>query len=107
MSRHRQPASLGELIPLAAVEPDGLLVTTTGRWVRLLEAQRVPNTITADESRLGRIEKAFADACRAIPDHGSLSIYRANRSRAGRGSARARPRARRAGRPRRPGGRQP
>jgi hypothetical protein len=73
--RQRQPASLGALIPLAAVEPDGLLVTTTGRWVRLLEAQRVPNTITADEARLGRIEKAFVDACRAIPDHGSLSVY--------------------------------
>jgi hypothetical protein len=75
VSGRGRPASLGELIPLAAVEPDGLLVTTAGRWVRLLEADRVPNTITADQARLGRIEKAFADACRAIPDHGSLSVY--------------------------------
>ena len=75
MSARSRSASLGELIPLAGVEPDGLLVTTTGRWVRLLAAERVPNTITADDARLGRIEKAFIDACRAIPDHGALSVY--------------------------------
>jgi hypothetical protein len=75
VSRRRQPGSLGELIPLVGVELDGLLVTSGGQWVRLLEAQRVPNTITADDARLGRIEKAFTDACRAIPDRGLLSVY--------------------------------
>ena len=37
---------------LTAVEPDGLLVTTAGQYVRLIECQRVPNTITADASEL-------------------------------------------------------
>jgi hypothetical protein len=75
VSRQAKTGSLGALLPVAAVELDGLIVTTTGQWVRLLEASRVPNTVTADDARLRRIEKAFADACRAIPDHGSLSVY--------------------------------
>ena len=75
VSRTARTGSLGELLPLAAVEPDGLLVTTGGRYVRLIECQRVPNTITADESRLQILERAFRELCRAIPDRQSLVIY--------------------------------
>ena len=75
MSRTARTGSLGELLPLAAVEPDGLLVTTAGRYVRLIQCQRVPNTITADESRLRMLERAFRELCRAIPDRQSLVIY--------------------------------
>ena len=75
MSRTARTGSLGELLPLAAVEPDGLLVTTAGRYVRLIECQRVPNAITADESRLQVLERAFRELCRAIPDRQSLVIY--------------------------------
>ena len=75
MSRRARTGSLGELLPLAAVEPDGLLVTTAGRYVRLIECQRVPNAITADESRLQVLERAFRELCRAIPDRQSLVIY--------------------------------
>ena len=86
--------SLGELLPIAAVEPDGLIVTTAGRYVRLIECQRVPNTITADESRLAVLERAFRELCRAIPDRQSLVDLRADRPDPDRRGARGGPRAR-------------
>ena len=52
--------SLGSVLPIALVEPDGLIVTTDRRYVRVIECDRVPNTITADASELGRIEDCFA-----------------------------------------------
>jgi hypothetical protein len=67
--------SLGELLPIATVEPDGLIITTAGQYVRLIDCQRTPNTITADEGRLAVIERAFKELCRAIPDRQSLAIY--------------------------------
>jgi len=75
MIRQRRTGSLGELLPIAAVEPDGLVVTTDGRYVRLIDCQRVPNTITADPGRLAVLERAFRDLCQAIPDRQSLVIY--------------------------------
>jgi len=75
VSRRSQTGSLGELLPVAAVEPDGLIVTTDGRYVRLIECQRVPNMITADQGRLAVIERAFDELCRTVPDCQSLVIY--------------------------------
>ena len=66
--------SLGSVLPIALVEPDGLIVTTDGRYVRVIECDRVPNTITADPSELGRIEDCFAHLCRIIPDRQGLTI---------------------------------
>jgi hypothetical protein len=66
--------SLADVLPVAAVEPDGLIVTTDGRYVRLIECDRVPNTITADPSDLSRIGDAFRHLCRIIPDRQSLMI---------------------------------
>ena len=68
-------ASLGDLLPIALVERDGLIVTTDGRYVRLIECEQVPNTITADPTALAQIEAAFAHLCRLIPDRQSLVIY--------------------------------
>ena len=73
--RRSRTGSLGELLPIAAVEPDGLIVTVDGRYVRLVECQRVPNTITADEGRLALLQRAFRDLVRAIPDRQSLVVY--------------------------------
>ena len=47
-------SSLGDLLPVALVEPDGLIVTTDGKYVRLIECEQVPNTITADPRRWRR-----------------------------------------------------
>jgi hypothetical protein len=66
--------SLGEVLPVALVEPDGLIVTTDGRYVRVIECDRVPNTITADPADLARISDAFTHLCRIIPDRQSLMI---------------------------------
>ena len=66
--------SLGSVLPVALAEPDGLIVTTDGRYVRVIECDRVPNTITADPSELGRIEDCFAHLCRIIPDRQGLTI---------------------------------
>ena len=50
MAGRSRIGSLGDVLPVALVEPDGLIVTTDGRYVRLIECDRVPNTITADPS---------------------------------------------------------
>jgi hypothetical protein len=72
--RRSRFGSLGDLVPIAAVEPDGLVVTTDGRYVRVIECDRVPNTVTADPAQLSRVEQAFAQLCRVIPDRQDLQI---------------------------------
>jgi hypothetical protein len=67
--------SLADVLPVSLVEPDGLIVTTDGRYVRLIQCDRPPNTITADPSELARVEHAFAALCRIIPDRQTLTIY--------------------------------
>jgi hypothetical protein len=71
----KRVGSLGSVIPVALVEPDGLIITTDGRYVRLLECERVPNPISADPTQLAVLERAYRELCRAIPDGQSLSIY--------------------------------
>ena len=73
--RNPRVGSLAAELPIAIVEPDGLIVTTDGRYVRLIQCDRVPNAITADASQLARITDAFAALCRIIPDRQSLTIY--------------------------------
>jgi len=68
-------ASLAGLLPLSVLEPDGLIVTTGGRYVRLIECERVPNALTADPVTLGAIERAYANVCRTIPDHQGIVVY--------------------------------
>jgi hypothetical protein len=74
-ARLSRSGSLGEVLPIAAVERDGLMITVDGRYVRLVECQRVPNTITADEGRLAQLERAFRELARTIPDRQPLVIY--------------------------------
>ena len=75
MRRQPRIGSLAAELPIAIVEPDGLIVTTDGRYVRLIQCDRVPNAITADASQLARITDAFQGLCRIIPDRQSLTIY--------------------------------
>jgi hypothetical protein len=72
--RRTRPGSLGSVLPVSLVEPDGLIVTTDERYVRVIECDRVPNTITADPSELRRIEDCFAHLCRIIPDRQGLVV---------------------------------
>jgi hypothetical protein len=73
--RSPRVGSLAGALPISLVEPDGLIVTTDGRYVRLIQCDRPPNTITADPSELSRITDAFAALCRIIPDRQTISIY--------------------------------
>ena len=57
--RKARTGSLGRLLPIDVVEPDGLIVTSDGRYVRLIECERMPNAITADDGAQARIERAI------------------------------------------------
>ena len=73
--RKARPGSLGRVLPIDLVEPDGLIVTSDRRYVRLIECERMPNAITADGGAQARIERSFAEICRGIPDRQALTIY--------------------------------
>ncbi len=75
VSDRTHTASLGELLPVDLIEEDGLIITTDRRYVRLIQCERVPNAVTADESHVAQIERGLRELCRAIPDRQSLSIY--------------------------------
>ncbi len=71
----RRTGSIAELIDIHALEPDGLIVTGTGEYVRVIDAAFVPNPITADQSAVEAIEAGWAAVFAAIPDHQGLSLY--------------------------------
>lgn len=68
----RREADLGRLLPLAALEPDGLVVTTDGRYVRAIECEGVPNPVSAGEDTLQRITNGWGGLCAQIPDRQGL-----------------------------------
>jgi len=71
----RRTASIAELIDIHALEPDGLIVTGAGEYVRVIECEFVPNPITADPAQIAAIEDGWAALFAAIPDHQGLSLY--------------------------------
>jgi hypothetical protein len=73
--RGSRTGSLAGQLPLSVLEPDGLMVTTENRYVRLIQCDQVPNTITADPGALSRIKDAYQALCRIIPDGQSIIIY--------------------------------
>jgi hypothetical protein len=71
----RRVGAIGDLIDIAALEPDGLLVTGDGTYVRVIDCEFVPNPITADPSQIATIERGWTYLFAAIPDHQGLSLY--------------------------------
>jgi hypothetical protein len=71
----RRRRTVGELVDIAALEPDGLVVTTQGSYARVIECQHVPNVVSADPSILAQVQTAWAELCAAIPDLQGLSFY--------------------------------
>ena len=67
--------SLADLLPLALVEPDGLMVTVDGRYARLLACDQVPNPLTASDSELAAVERCYRELASAIPDGQSLTVF--------------------------------
>ena len=71
----RRTGSIADLIDIHALEPDGLIVTGAGEYVRVIDCQFVPNPITADDAAVEAIEAGWAAVFAAIPDHQGLSLY--------------------------------
>jgi len=71
----RRTTAIDELVDIAALEPDGLIVTRDGEYVRVLECQYVPNVVSADPGAIAAIEEAWANLCASIPDFQGLSFY--------------------------------
>jgi hypothetical protein len=71
----RRVAALADLIDIAALEPDGLIVTRDGTYVRVIDCEFVPNPITADPGEIAAIEDGWASVFAAIPDHQALALY--------------------------------
>ena len=71
----RRTTTIDELVDIAALEPDGLIVTTDGEYVRVIECQYVPNVVSADPTAIAAIEDAWASLCASIPDLQGLSFY--------------------------------
>jgi hypothetical protein len=66
--------SLADVLPVALVEPDGLMVSTDDRYVRVLECAQVPNPVSAEDGELARVERCYRDLASQIPDGQSLTI---------------------------------
>ncbi len=60
--------ALAELLDIAAIEPNGLILTTTGKYVRLLSLDRIPNLFSAQDSETADTLRAREELCASIPD---------------------------------------
>ena len=73
-SRDRRVGAIADLVDVAALEPDGLIVTRDGTYVRVIDCEFVPNPITADSAEISSIEDGWASLFAAIPDHQGLAL---------------------------------
>jgi DNA helicase HerA-like ATPase len=63
-----------DLLGVAAIEPDGLLVRDDGTYVRYLEVGTV-NPLAVEQSEGEQISAAFAQVAARLPDRQSLQLY--------------------------------
>jgi DNA helicase HerA-like ATPase len=66
--------SASELLGVAAIEPDGLLVGQDGSYVRYLEVGTV-NPLAVEQAEGERISAAFAQVAARLPDRQSMQLY--------------------------------
>src|SRR5665213_2452851 len=66
--------SAGDLLGVAAIEADGLLVREDGAYVRVLEVAGV-NPLVLDAGEGERISAAFAQVAARLPDGQSMQLY--------------------------------
>jgi hypothetical protein len=67
-------ASAADLLGVAAIEPDGLVVREDGTYVRVLEAG-VVNPLVLEPAESERVSAAFAQVAARLPDRQSLQLY--------------------------------
>ncbi|MDQ8045758.1 MAG: hypothetical protein REI11_14225, partial [Patulibacter sp.] len=65
---------LGDLLDIAAVEPRGLVLTSSGRYVRVLALDRVPNLFSANDQERADAMGARQALCASIPDGQELAF---------------------------------
>src|SRR4051794_20725132 len=66
--------TLDALVPLAAGEPDGLLTTTDGGYVRLLEASEVLQPLHGGPARREQIRQRLAGLAGRVPAGHGLQV---------------------------------
>ncbi len=81
--------SAAELLGVAAIDADGLLVREDGAYVRYLEVGSV-NPLVVDQAEGERISAAFAQLAARLPDRQSLQLYVQGTPARARGRARRR-----------------
>ncbi|MGA2163207.1 MAG: hypothetical protein ABSH36_01915 [Solirubrobacteraceae bacterium] len=67
-------ASTADLLGVAAIEPDGLLVREDGNYVRVLEVE-VVNPLVLDPAEAERVSAGFGQVAARLPDRQSLQLY--------------------------------
>ena len=72
MRRRRHCA--GDLLGVAAIDPDGLLIREDGTYVRYLEVG-VVNPLVLDQAEGERVSAAFGQVAARLPDRQSLHLY--------------------------------
>jgi DNA helicase HerA-like ATPase len=70
----RRKRSVGDLLGVAAIEPDGLLIGEDGLYVRYLQVG-VVNPLVLDAAEGERISAAFAQIAARLPDRQCLQLY--------------------------------
>jgi type IV secretory system conjugative DNA transfer VirD4/TraG family protein len=70
----RRSGQAAGLLPVGAISPDGLLITSTGSYVRYLQTGTV-NPFVIDPPECERITGAFAQIAARLPDRQSLQLY--------------------------------
>jgi len=65
---------VADLLGVAAIEPDGLLVREDATYVRYLEVGAV-NPLVLDQAEGERISAAFAQIAARLPDRQSIQLY--------------------------------
>jgi hypothetical protein len=63
-----------DLLGVAAIEPDGLLIAQEGTYVRYLEVGAV-NPLVVDQAEGERISAAFGQIAARLPDRQSIQLY--------------------------------
>jgi hypothetical protein len=70
----RRTRSLADVVPVAAVEPDGLLVTSGAEYVRLLELERVLHPLAGGPQGRAAIQQRLGALAGALPGGQGLQV---------------------------------
>ena len=72
--KRRSTAWAGDVFPVAAIDPDGLLLREDGAYVRFVETS-VVNALVLDEGEAERISVAFGQLAARLTNHQALQLY--------------------------------